>query len=105
EPDLVERVEAGAGGELLRDRGVDRARRQPGRERATGEHGALARRLGEVALVRDPDHLVAGAEREEDLGRVRDERDDPQAPSSATSSTSHSAASPTAISPSSSSSP
>ena len=39
---------------------------------------AVANRFGEIALVRNTDQAVAGAERADDLGGGRQERDDPR---------------------------
>ena len=69
---LVEGVEARAGGELRRDRGVDLLRRHAGREGAAGEDRPRPRLRRIVALVRHADDVVAGAQGEEDLGGVRD---------------------------------
>ena len=72
---LVDRL---AARRALAHRGVDRARRR-GRRGSASRVSArqLPRRGRVVALVRDRDKLIAEAEREEELGRMRDEADDP----------------------------
>jgi hypothetical protein len=61
----------------LAHRSVDLGRRQALLEHVARDRLALARLLGEVALVGHPDDLLAEAQREEQLGSVWDEADDP----------------------------
>jgi hypothetical protein len=74
--ELVDRLAALG---VLADGGVDLGRRQVRRQPVARDVRQRARRFGEVALVRDPDDVVAEPEREEQLGCVWDEADDPHA--------------------------
>ena len=77
EPLGVELVERPPAVHCLADRAVDLRCRESVGDHGAGEVGD-GRRLGRpVALVRHGDHLVAEAEREQQLGRARDERRDP----------------------------
>ena len=76
----VEVVEVLTGGDPGAHRRVDRRRPEPLRQGAGGHDAARAGLLRVVALERHPDHVLARADREEDLGGRRQQRHDVHRP-------------------------
>ena len=76
QPRLVERVDRLALLGQLAHGAVDLAGLEPGADQVARDLGQLERRRGVVALVGDGGDLVAEPEREQHLGRGRDEGDD-----------------------------
>ena len=71
----VEAIEVFTGGHPRRDHGVDLRRRQSFGECRRGDHPARSCLPRMVAFERDPDEILASAEREHDLGCRREEGD------------------------------
>ena len=74
---LVEGVDRLAGAGALAHGGVDLGGREALRQDVARDRQDVGRVLGVVALVRDTDHVVAEPQREQELGSVWDEGDDP----------------------------
>ncbi len=77
---LVERVEGLAAPDKLANAGVDLGGGEPGVEDAAGQVRKPGRLGRKVALVRDRDHVIAQAEREQRLGGRGDEAGDTHRP-------------------------
>jgi hypothetical protein len=73
---LVQHVDRLAALRALAHRGVDLGGAQARRQHVAGDLRQALDRGRVVALVRDADHVVAEAQREEQLGGVRDQADD-----------------------------
>ena len=73
----IELVDGALAGDRGAHGGVDLARRQALRQTVPGHAWQLERTCGMIALVRHRDDIVAEPEREEQLGCVRHERNDP----------------------------